>query len=98
MEEALSECSKGNVYFSKRIEPFYLRSQQKDYQHRPVKLTPREEKLLPLIAAGKNSQQIASELSLSKFTVESYRKELLAKFDLTNSTALVNFAHRIGLL
>lgn len=98
MEEALSECSKGNVYFSKRIEPFYIRSQQKDYQHRPVKLTPREEKLLPLIAAGKNSQQIASELSLSKFTVESYRKELLAKFDLTNSTALVNFAHRIGLL
>jgi DNA-binding NarL/FixJ family response regulator len=98
MEEALSECAKGNIYFSKRIEPFYTRSLQKDYQHRAVKLTPREEKLLPLIAAGKNSQQIASELSLSKFTVESYRKELLAKFDLTNSTALVNFAHRIGLL
>lgn len=98
MEEALAECAKGNPYFSSRIQSFYIRSQQKDYQFRAVKLTPREEKLLPLIAQGKNSQQIAAELSLSRFTVESYRKELLAKFDLTNSTALVNFAHRIGLL
>jgi two-component system, NarL family, nitrate/nitrite response regulator NarL len=98
MEEALSECAQGNTYYSKRIEPFYLKTQDKEYQYKPAKLTPREEKLLPLIAAGKNSQQIASQLSLSKFTVESYRKELLAKFDLTNSTALVNFAHRIGLL
>ena len=48
MEEALSECAKGNTYFSKRIEPFYIRSQQKDYQHRPVKLTPREEKIIAL--------------------------------------------------
>lgn len=98
LEEALTEVAKGNIFFSKRIEPFYLRSLNRDYQHRAVKLTPREEKLLPLIAKGKNSQEIAAELSLSKFTVESYRKELLAKFDLSNSTALVDFAHRIGLL
>jgi DNA-binding NarL/FixJ family response regulator len=97
-EEALAEAAKGHIFFSKRIEPYYIKSLQRDYQHRAVKLTPREEKLLPLIAKGKNSQEIAAELSLSKFTVESYRKELLAKFDLSNSTALVDFAHRIGLL
>jgi DNA-binding NarL/FixJ family response regulator len=97
-EEAIAACARGDVFFSKRIEPFYIKSQQRDYQHRAVKLTPREEKLLPLIAQGKNSQEIAAELSLSKFTVESYRKELLAKFDLSNSTALVDFAHRTGLL
>jgi DNA-binding NarL/FixJ family response regulator len=97
-EEALEKASKGLTFFSKRIEPFYLKAQHKDYQHRAVKLTPREEKLLPLIAQGLNSQEIAAELTLSKFTVESYRKELLAKFDLSNSTALVDFAHRTGLL
>lgn len=97
-EEALTAAAAGHVFFSKRVEPFYIKALQKDYQHRAVRLTPREEKLLPLIAQGKNSQEIAVELSLSKFTVESYRKELLAKFDLSNSTALVDFAHRTGLL
>lgn len=97
-EAAFAAISKGDLFFSKRIESFYIKTQQKDYQQRPVRLTPREEKLLPLIAQGLNSQEIAAELSLSKFTVESYRKELLAKFDLSNSTALVDFAHRTGLL
>jgi DNA-binding NarL/FixJ family response regulator len=97
-EQAIAAISKGEVFYSKRIESFYAKTLQKDYQQKPVKLTPREEKLLPLIAQGLNSQEIASELALSKFTVESYRKELLAKFELSNSTALVDFAHRTGLL
>jgi DNA-binding NarL/FixJ family response regulator len=98
LEEALITTVKGNYYFSADIEPYCERAKEETYQGKPVTLTPREEKLLPLIARGKNSQEIARELSLSKFTVESYRKELLAKFDLSNSTALVDFAHRTGLL
>lgn len=98
LEEGLAACVRGDFYFSSQIEPYYIRALQKEYKTKPVKLTPREEKLLPLIAQGKNSQEIADELALSKFTVESYRKELLAKFDLSNSTALVDFAYRIGLL
>jgi DNA-binding NarL/FixJ family response regulator len=98
LEEALVTTLKGNFYFSPEVEPYCLRAKEDSYTSKPVTLTPREEKLLPLIARGKNSQEIAKELSLSKFTVESYRKELLAKFDLSNSTALVDFAHRTGLL
>jgi DNA-binding NarL/FixJ family response regulator len=98
MEAALITTIQGNYYFSPNIEPYCARAKEEAYQCKPVTLTPREEKLLPLIARGKNSQEIARELSLSKFTVESYRKELLAKFDLSNSTALVDFAHRTGLL
>ncbi len=98
IEEGITKCCRGDIYFSKKIESVYAKSLQKDAQSKPIKLTPREEKLLPLIARGKNSHEIAEELALSKFTVESYRKELLAKFNMSNSTALVDFAHRTGLL
>lgn len=99
MEDAIANVMRGNFYFSPAIEQFCIRAKEEaNYPTKPVTLTPREGRLLPLIARGKNSEEIARELSLSKFTVESYRKELLAKFDLSNSTALVDYAHRTGLL
>ncbi len=40
---------------------------------------------------GKSSEEIVRGLSLSKNTVESYRKELLTKFEV-NCTELVDYA------
>lgn len=52
-------------------------------------LTRREKQLLQLLAQGKTTAAIAEELFLSRFTVDTYRKNLLQKFEVKNTTELV---------
>lgn len=52
-------------------------------------LTKREKQLIQLLAQGKTTHIIAEELSLSKSTVDTYRKNLLQKFNVKNSSELL---------
>lgn len=52
-------------------------------------LTKREKQLIELLAQGKTTNKIAEELFLSKFTVDTYRKNLLQKFNVKNSSELL---------
>ncbi len=52
-------------------------------------LTPRELRVLRLIAAGCTNAQIAAELSLARHTVESYVSRLFHKFQVENRVQLV---------
>ena len=55
-----------------------------------VKFTKREREILELIAQGKTSEEIAEELSISILTVNTHRQNLLKKFNVKNTTALLN--------
>jgi DNA-binding NarL/FixJ family response regulator len=77
-----------------------------DYLHRreatdepsPLeRLTPREREVLQLVVEGKSSAEIASTLSLSVKTVETYRSRLLNKLDIRDIPGLVKFAIQHGL-
>lgn len=61
-------------------------------------LSPREQQVLRLIALGHTNQQVASMLSLSVKTVETYKSRLMAKLDLASRAALVRYALQRGLL
>jgi len=61
-------------------------------------LTDREEQILPLIAAGYTSPQIADKVCLSLATIKWYRKKLLIKFDAVNTAELVSKAKEQGLI
>jgi len=52
-------------------------------------LTKREKQLILLLAQGKTTSKIAEELQLSKLTVDTYRKNLLQKFSVKNSSELL---------
>jgi len=54
--------------------------------------------VLRLIALGHTNQQVASMLSLSVKTVETYKSRLMTKLDLTGRAALVRYALQRGLL
>ena len=56
------------------------------------KLTKREQEILELIAQGKNSKSIGSELFISNQTVGVHRKNILKKLGLNNTASLVKFA------
>lgn len=88
---AIEAVHSGHIYFSgevgKSLEE-YQRYARKDL---PV-LTSREKEILALIAEGYTNPQIAEKLFLSPFTVDSHRKNLLAKLDVKNTASLIRLA------
>jgi len=56
------------------------------------RLTPREKEILMLIAYEQTTPQIAQHLSLSKHTILTHRKNLLAKLHVRNIAGLVRVA------
>jgi DNA-binding NarL/FixJ family response regulator len=62
-----------------------------------ARLSPREQEILQLVVEGKTSAEIASILSLSPKTVETYRSHLMQKLGISDVPGLVKFAIRNGL-
>ncbi len=61
-------------------------------------LTPRETEIIQYIANGMTNHEIAEKLFLSTSTVDTHRKNILAKLSLKNSAALVKYAAENNLL
>ena len=61
-------------------------------------LTEREKEILPLIASGLTSPQIAEKLFLSQPTIKWYRRKLLEKFGAANTADLVAKAKECGMV
>ena len=57
-----------------------------------VKIAPREKEVLKLLASGYSSKAIADEMNISFHTATTYRKRLLEKTGVKNTSELVNFA------
>lgn len=57
-----------------------------------VSLTPRETEIIRYISSGMTNQEIAQKLFLSTSTVDTHRKNILAKLNLKNTAALVRYA------
>jgi len=60
-------------------------------------LTEREREVLQLIAEGKSTKQIASDLHVSAKTVESHRRQVMGKLNIRNVAELTKYAIREGL-
>ncbi len=89
--EAIYAVHAGNIFFSGETGDAlkeYQRSSQKDL---PV-LSSREKEILGLIAEGYTNPQIAEKIFLSQFTVDSHRKNLLAKLNVKNTASLIRLA------
>jgi len=61
-------------------------------------LTIREKQILQLLAAGRTSAEIATELFISPLTVKTHRATLLHKFETGNILTAVNKARESGIL
>ena len=60
-------------------------------------LTEREREVLQLIAEGKSTKQIASDLNVSAKTIESHRRQVMGKLNIRNVAELTKYAIREGL-
>lgn len=91
--EAIPTVLGNQRYVSKLLGPL-THFQEQDEQA----VTPREQQILKLVAAGKSSQEIADALQLSVFTVRKHKQNLMAKLSLHNAVELTRYAMHQGLL
>ena len=61
------------------------------------RLSKQEKEIIKLIIDGKTSNQIASLLNISKTTVDTHRKNINRKLEISNSSSLIKFAHENNL-
>jgi two-component system response regulator NreC len=61
-------------------------------------LTPREEEVLELLAAGYSNEEISEKLVISRHTVARHRENLMRKLGLHNRADLVKYAIRKGII
>ena len=80
------------------LEDMIDRHKARPSEEPEVRLSPREEEVLRLIALGYTNQQAADALYLSVKTVETYRARLMSKLGLHSRADLVRYAMEKGLL
>lgn len=61
------------------------------------RLSRQEKEIIKLIIDGKTSNEIALLLSISKTTVDTHRKNINRKLEISNSSSLIKFAHENNL-
>jgi DNA-binding NarL/FixJ family response regulator len=99
LEVAIRSVARGETYLSTQVSKPIIA----EYLHgnssprlREI-LSTRQRQVLKLIAAGKNTKQIALKLSISVKTVESHRAQLMERLGIHDVAGLVRYAIKMGL-
>lgn len=96
--EAMRMVYKNKIYISASIAHLFKDNNNKDSSQSDCVrfsqniISPREQSILKLIAEGYTNKEIAGLLFISVKTVDTHRKNMLAKLNLPNTAALVRFA------
>ena len=96
--KAVKEVHQGKSYFSSEVTDTMMAGLMKKQAPGSPKLSRREKEVLELIVHEHTTQEIADKLCISLNTVESHRKNLLAKLGVRNSAGLVRVAMERNLL
>jgi DNA-binding NarL/FixJ family response regulator len=86
--EAIDAVMHGQKYLSDEAASVIKRNED---SKKPI-LTRREKEVLALIAEGLTNHDIAERLFISTTTVDTHRKNLLAKFEVKNTATLIRMA------
>lgn len=84
--EAIRIVAKNETYFDDAIEI------KDNYTKEQIVLSSREKEILRFVADGKSSQEIAEILNIGKSTVDTHRKNIIKKCNISGKTDLLRFA------
>lgn len=100
---AVRAVSEGKAFFSPAISKLLVEDYVRQLRQRGVEdsyelLTPRERELLQLVAEGKTTKEAATMLSLSPYTVDTHRANLMRKLNVNSLPELILYAVRKGVI
>jgi two-component system, NarL family, response regulator NreC len=100
---AIQSVAQGKSFFSPKVsrilaEDYVRVLKQKGEVDTYDLLTGREREILQLLAEGKSNKEVATDLNISPYTVETHRSHILEKLNLRNSAELVLYAVRKGII
>ncbi len=95
---AIREAGRDRLYFSPAISQIVVGAWRNKDNLETDPLTAREREVLQLIAEGQKTKQVASSLGISLKTAESHRTHLMKKLDIHDTSGLVRYAVRRGLI
>ncbi len=94
---AVRSVARGDGYISPAVSGALLSDYRQNVTDPVDLLTKREREVLQLIAAGKTNKEVAAQLNLSVYTVDSHRGKIMEKLNLHSTGELVRFAIKHGL-
>lgn len=95
IEAAIRSANEGKLYLSLDINSIDLNTA---VTSDVPEVSRREKEVLQLIVDGLTNPQIAEKLFISLHTVDSHRKNLLAKFNVSNTASLIRIAIKYNLV
>lgn len=103
--DAVRETSRGNKFFCGQILETIQRANIDvndldfdSFSCEPVVLSERENEIIVLIAEGHTNEIIAEQLFLSKHTINTHRKNIMAKLGVKNTAGIVMYAVKTELV
>jgi DNA-binding NarL/FixJ family response regulator len=97
--QALEATYKGKKYYSSELmETFLGESKGNSKQKLKANLTNAEIEIVKQIAEGLTTKEIANRKNISFHTVMTHRKNIFRKLEINNSSELIIFAMKIGLI
>jgi len=104
LRDCLGATIKGNYYFDAAlsgeiaVKLLDISLNQIDSNSAYGALSPREQQIMRLLARGESTKEVAEQLFISPKTVANHRTNIMTKLDIHNSSGLVRYATRLGLL
>lgn len=95
---AIDTVVSGTVYLSPAVSRTVVQASVGPRGSERDPLSAREREVLQLVAEGRTNKEVAFELSISVKTVESHRGALMRKLGLHDTSGLVRYAIRRGLI
>lgn len=90
LTQSILSAIEGNLALTDEVKTILARGET-SYKALP-RLTRREKEVLRMVAEGMTTAAIAEKLFISPLTVETHRRNLMQKFEVNNSAALIKIA------
>ena len=88
---AIHTLMKGELYFSKKL-PYNIKDWfEAENDTNEKSLTKREKEILQLLVKGRTSLEMANQLKISRYTIDTHRKNIHKKLGIKTNTGLVKY-------
>lgn len=94
---AIEHINEGKTYFSQEVTKTLIKNMRVG-QPEGLKLSKKEKDILELLSNGNTTAEIAEKLIASQHTIETYRRNLLLKFEAKNVSELIKISMKEGFI